>query len=154
MDRRFTPDSIMAIKCLGIIPSCFASSEKADDDEVLEFFKDDTCFDSTVKTNLQLWDAYFEEKELPETAQSSLQYANYLVFPNIRKMLIHTLVLPVTLCEAERSFSTLRRIKTCLCSTMKQEKLTGLALLNVHNSTSYIPSTHKIRSEFLKRIVV
>ena len=39
MDRSFTPESIMAIKCLGIIPSCFASSEKADDDEMLEFLK-------------------------------------------------------------------------------------------------------------------
>ena len=153
MDRRFTPDSMMAIKCLGIIPSCFASSEKADDDEMLEFCKDDTSFDSTVKTELQLWHAYFKEKELPETAQSSLHYANSLIFP-CRKMFIHTLVLPVTSCGAERSFSTLRRIKTCLHSTMKQERLTGLALLNVHNSTSYILSTHEIRSEFLKRIVV
>ena len=50
----------MAIKCLGIIHSCFASSEKADDDEMLEFFKDDTYFDSTVKTELQLWRAYFK----------------------------------------------------------------------------------------------
>ena len=46
IDRRLTPDSIMAIKFLGIIPSCFASSEKADDDKMLKFFKDDTCFDS------------------------------------------------------------------------------------------------------------
>ena len=107
-----------------------------------------------MKTELQLWRVYFKEKELPETAQSSLQYANSLVFPNIRKMLIHTLVLPVASCEAERYFSTLLRIKTCLRSTMKQERLTGLALLNVHNSTSYIPSTHEIRSEFLKRIIV
>ena len=61
------------------------------------------------------------------------------------------LVLPVTSCEAERSFSILRRIKTYLCSTMKQERLTGLALLNVHNSTPYTPHTHEIRSEFLKK---
>ena len=52
MDRRFLPDSIMDIKCLGIIPSCFASSEKADNDEMLDFFKDDTCFDSTMNTEL------------------------------------------------------------------------------------------------------
>jgi len=104
-----------------------------------------------VKTELQLWRTYFKDKELPETAQSSLQYASPLMFPNFRKMLIHTMVLPVTSCEAERSFSALRRIKTYLRSTMKQERLTGLALLNVHNSTPYIPCTHEIRSEFLKK---
>ena len=38
IERRFTSHSIMAIKCLGIIPSCFSSSEKADDNEMLEFF--------------------------------------------------------------------------------------------------------------------
>ena len=73
MDRRFTSDSIMAIKCLGIIPSCFASSEKADDDEMLEFFKDDTCFDSTVKTKLQLWHAYCTLKK-----KSCLKHHNLL----------------------------------------------------------------------------
>ena len=66
-------------------------------------------------------------------------------------MLIHTMVLPVTSCEAERSFSTLRRIKTYLRSTMKQERLIGLALLNVHNSMHYIPTTNEIRLEFLKK---
>ena len=123
----------MAIKCLGIIPSCFSSSEKADDNEMLKIFRNDISFESAVKTELQLWPTYFRDKELPETTQSLLQHANPLVFPNIRKMLIHIMILPVTLCEAERSFSTLRRIKTYLCSTMKQERLTGLALLNVHN---------------------
>ena len=151
IEKRFTSHSIMAIKCLGIIPSCFSSSVKADDNEMIEFFRNDISFESAVKTELQLWRTYFRDKELPETAQSSLQHANPLVFLNIRKMLIHIMILPVISCEAERSFSTLRRIKTYLRSTMKQERLTGLALLNVHNSTPYMPSTNEIRVEFLKK---
>ena len=122
-----------------------------DDNEMLEFFRNDISFDSVALTELQLWCTYIRDKELPKTAQSSLQNANPLVFPNIRKMLIHTMVLPVTSCEAERSFSTLHRIKTYLRSTMKQERLTGLALLNVHNSTDYIPTTNEIRLKFLKK---
>ena len=59
------------------------------------------------------------------------------------------MILPVTSCEAERSFSALHRVKTYLHSMMKQERLTGLALLNVHACTSYIPSTATIRSGFL-----
>ena len=61
------------------------------------------------------------------------------------------MVLPVTSYEAERSFSTLRRLKTYLHTTMSQERLNGLALLNVYKSTTYIPSTMKIRIEFLKK---
>ena len=60
-------------------------------------------------------------------------------------------VLPVTSYEAERSFSTLRRLKTYFHTTMSQERLNGLALLNVYNSITYIPSTMKIRTESLKK---
>ena len=61
------------------------------------------------------------------------------------------MVLPVTSYEAEHSFSTLRRLKAYLHTTMSQERLNGLALLNVYNSTTYIPSTMKIRTESLKK---
>ena len=61
-------------------------------------------------------------------------------------------VLPITaLYEAEHSFSILRRLKTYLRTTMSQERLNGLALLNVYKSTTYIPSTMKIKTEFLKK---
>ena len=35
-------------------------------------------------------------------------------------------------CEAERSFSALRRIKTFLRTTMEEERLNSLALLHIH----------------------
>jgi len=34
---------------------------------------------------------------------------------------------------------------------MKQDRLTGLALLSVHNSTQYLPSTREVKEEFLKK---
>ncbi len=149
-DDRFTSHSVTALRCMGIIPSCFASEEKADDDEILSFFQADIAFPSAARAELELWRAHFNGKELPETPQAALQHANPLVFPNVRMMLTCIMVLPVTSCEAERSFSALCRIKTYLRSTMKQDRLSGLALLNVHDST-YIPSTDEIRSEFLKK---
>lgn len=50
---------------------------------------------------------------------------------------LHTLYkifacLPVSIATVERSFSTLRRTKTWLRSTMKEDRLNGLALLNTH----------------------
>ena len=41
--------------------------------------------------------------------------------------------LPVSSCDAERSFSGLRRIKTFLRSSMGIEGLAGLALMHLHN---------------------
>ena len=36
-------------------------------------------------------------------------------------------------CEAERSFSALRRIKSYLRSTMSSERFAGLALMHLHS---------------------
>ena len=41
-------------------------------------------------------------------------------------------VLPVSVAECERSISTLERLKAYLRATMGQERLNGLALLNIH----------------------
>lgn len=68
---------------------------------MLDLFTNDINFDSAVKSELQLW---HRGKELPETAKSSLQHADSLVFPNIRKILINILA---TSCEAERCFELL-----------------------------------------------
>ena len=40
-------------------------------------------------------------------------------------------VIPATSCSAERSFSSLRRLKNHLRSTMGQERLSNLALLHI-----------------------
>ena len=64
------------------------------------------------------------------------------------------MILPVTSCDSEQSVLSvlcMHKVKTYLHTTMSQERLNGLALLNVYNSTTYIPSTMKIRTEFLKK---
>ncbi|XP_028044471.1 zinc finger MYM-type protein 1-like, partial [Rhopalosiphum maidis] len=48
------------------------------------------------------------------------------------KMLIIICSLPISVATAERSFSTLRRLKTWLRSTIGEERLNGLALLHIH----------------------
>lgn len=151
IDTRFTSHSLTAMRCLGIIPSCFSSSQRATDDEIIAFFDDDVDAASTAHAELQLWHAYFKDKELPDTLSSSIQHTSAMMFPNIRRMLIHAMVLPVTSCEAERSFSALRRIKNYLRTTMTQNRLNGLALLNIHHSTSYIPLADEVRDEFLQK---
>ena len=47
------------------------------------------------------------------------------IFPNLQKLFIISCTLPVTSCEAERSFSVQRRTKTYLRSTMGEERLSG-----------------------------
>lgn len=53
-------------------------------------------------------------------------------FPNIKTCLKLFVIMPPTTCSIERSFSTLRRIKTWLRSTISENRLSGLALISIH----------------------
>ncbi|KAI0214998.1 hypothetical protein LSAT2_033009, partial [Lamellibrachia satsuma] len=53
-------------------------------------------------------------------------------FPVVRKAALIALTLPASTIQIEWSFSTLRRIKTWLRSTMFTERLSGLCILSVH----------------------
>jgi hypothetical protein len=68
---------------------------------------------------------------VPNTIASTLKVINQPMFPNIT-LLSLLAVLPITTCEAERSISTLRRLKIYMRNTMGQERFSGLALMNIH----------------------
>ena len=54
-------------------------------------------------------------------------------FPNVSIALRIYLTLPVSNCSGERSFSHLKRIKSSLRSTMGQDRLANLTLLNIES---------------------
>jgi len=58
------------------------------------------------------------------------------MLPQVVKLLRLYLTLPVTSCTAERSFSSLRRLKTFLRSTSSQPRLNHIALLHTHRDSS------------------
>jgi len=58
------------------------------------------------------------------------------MYPNIRKLLKIFATLSVSTATAERSFSTLRRLKTYLRTTIGADRLNGLALMTIHRDIS------------------
>jgi hypothetical protein len=54
--------------------------------------------------------------------------------PSIREAIKLALTLPCTTCTIERSFSTMRRVKTWLRSTMSDARLSSLCMLSVHRA--------------------
>jgi hypothetical protein len=56
------------------------------------------------------------------------------VFSESYKLILIIATIPMTSAEAERSFSTLKRIKTFLRSTMVEERLNPLAMLSIEKS--------------------
>ena len=73
----------------------------------------------------------------PASASWMLQVMNRYdmqsAFPNVNIALRIYVTLPVSNCTGERSFSHLKRIKNYLRSTMLQERLCALAILNIEN---------------------
>lgn len=75
----------------------------------------------------------FDIDPLPENLLKNIFTASLMqVFPNISIILRIFLSLPVSVASAERSFSTLKRIKNFNRSTMSQERLNGLSILNIN----------------------
>jgi hypothetical protein len=65
-------------------------------------------------------------------AREALAACNPITFPAIHCLLHILVTLPVTTASTERSFSTLRRLKTYVRNTTSEERLNGLALLQIH----------------------
>lgn len=96
---------------------------------------------SELRAEIDLWQRQWKNKpesELPRSASESILHASEF-YPNIKTLLHILCILPVTTCTSERSFSTLRRVKTYLRSNMKEERLNGLALLNIHRDKEIHP---------------
>jgi hypothetical protein len=72
----------------------------------------------------------------PVTASDALIVCDSKLYPATNCLLHLLLTLPVSVATAERSFSTLRRLKTWLRSRMTEQRLTGLALMNIHREHS------------------
>lgn len=60
------------------------------------------------------------------------------VFSTIKKLLQVLSTLPVSVASAERSFSTLRRLKTWLRSRMTEDRLSALCLINIYNKVDML----------------
>lgn len=97
---------------------------------------------SSLLIELELWQQMWKDNrdtEKPNTALTSIPYCYPTLYPNVRKIIEVLCVIPVTSSEPERSFSTLRRIKTWLRSTTSENRLNGLALLNIHREVEVKP---------------
>ena len=92
-----------------------------------------------ISGELELWFKFWNknigvwsEDQFPSTAIDALGKCDPNIFPTVYQLLSIVCTLPMSVATAERSFSTLRRVKTWLRSRMQEDRLTSLCLLNVH----------------------
>ena len=73
------------------------------------------------------------------------------LFPNICVLLRIFCTLPISVAEAERSFSMLARVKNVLRSTMSQDRLTSLGVLAIECQLARQLNFDKIIDDFASR---
>ena len=102
----------------------------------------------TVRAELNDWETFWRtyKGQLPDNVSSTLKIIHYPCFKNLKIALRILGTLPVTSCECERSFSTLKRLKTYTRSSMGEERLNGLALMHVHHDI--IPNVDDVINKF------
>lgn len=91
--------------------------------------------ESLVRAEFELWRTRWLQakvNERPTSAIESLSVCSPEFFPNIRKLLLILATLPVTTATPERTFSTLRLLKSHLRTNMGEDRLAGLTLLYLH----------------------
>lgn len=71
-------------------------------------------------------------KVLPCTFIDAINCCDELLFPKVYQYLKIGATLPVTVACVERSFSTLKRLKSYLRNSMGENRLNGLAHLSIH----------------------
>lgn len=136
LKERFNSHAKTASLGLCLVPSVMATrSSDADIHRLEELYEGDLPSPLNITAEVHQWKRKFREWskcDLPTSPLGALNNCDERVFPNIATLLKILCTIPVTSCEAERSFSALRRLKTFLRSTISEDRLTGLALLHIH----------------------
>ncbi|KAK7132902.1 hypothetical protein R3I93_019224 [Phoxinus phoxinus] len=134
LDERFSESNEPALLAAYLVPKSLKKLSEEREQRMVKWYHEDLPYPNTVDQEVECWRHKFHSEDgvLPASALETLKTTQMAFFPNIQCMLKIFLTLPVTTCECERSFSAMRRLKTWLRSSMSSERLTGLALMHVH----------------------
>nr|CAI5838910.1 unnamed protein product [Callosobruchus analis] len=151
LNIRFSQENTPAFALSRLHPLYMTKTSIADLHKNAESFQEFYNLDITGELNP--WHNLWVTKALSDDQLKDIEVVDLfkeanIFYPAVRKALIILSTIPCTTATVERSFSTLRRVKTWLRSTMGEERLTGLCLMSVHRN--YL----KDNSEFIEKIVI
>jgi hypothetical protein len=106
---------------------------------VFEFYESDLPSNNAdiVKAEFELWQHKWKKIPIDERPSNITSTLNALLpiksfYTNLNCLFEIFAILPVTVATAERSFSTMKRIKTTLRNSIGDKRLSDLALIHVH----------------------
>lgn len=138
--RRFQDEVYSCYKGLYLIPKVVLSNPavwKAKFREFCADYRQDIPNIAGLDGEFALWERMWQDHQnrgnpIPDRVSYALAVVDKQAFCNIFTVLQLLATLPMSSASSERSFSTLKYLKTYLRNTMSQDRLNGLALMYVH----------------------
>ena len=155
---RFANHQKLAANMSKLMPIHVTTVNFTDLKDTFEFYKEDLLSDNLLvhESEFELWRNSWRKRvdaNLPLTIDQLLKemrgYRDF--YPNTYRLFIIFATLPVSVATAERSFSTLKLVKTFLRNTMADDRLSALALLHIHKNVTRMTNPEEIVNEFGKR---
>jgi len=130
LTNRFNEHARKATLGLCLVPSALRKTHNWGHhvDSLVELFNEYLPSPLSLPSDLHMWSIKFtncDQSKLPSSPPQALIQCDEEVFPNIFRLLKIVATLPMTTCEAERSFSALRRLKMFLRTTASEDCLNG-----------------------------
>lgn len=150
LQARFSSDVLLSFKLTNLLPQIIINLNSDQISSLAESLCNtygmhlnlQTDLESAVTAELRLWNekwsrscATNDEVIISMSVEEALANCDSDIYFTVNSLLKLLLTLPVSVATAERSFSTLRRLKTWLRNHIGEERLSGLALLNIHRET-------------------
>lgn len=128
LEHRFARNNSFAFSLFMLHPSNMMETSINDLKKKIQPFSD--LYDLDLSGEIELWYEIWKSKQLNRDQLKDIELCEVMIeansfFSTIQYALEILLALPCTTCTIERSFSTLRRVKTWLRSTMGENRLNG-----------------------------
>lgn len=146
LETRFSAETFSSCELTSLLPKnilnlnaeLLASTVKSFCNSYGDLLNATPGLESALLAEIRLWKEKWSRSSkntsvaIPVSVEEALQNCDEDLYTLVNSLLKILLTLPVSVASAERSFSSLRRLKTWLRNHMGQERLTGLALMNAH----------------------
>lgn len=118
-----------------LIPSKVHELTREDVDNIRQTYAQDIlCTQEEFRGEVQRWQTRWglvEAGGRPKTLLGAINSTG-AAYPKVRVVLLVLLTMPATSATCERSFSSMKRIKTYLRSSMTGDRLSSLGMLHIH----------------------
>lgn len=136
--------------------ACKAEPYEEELEFICEFYKDDFNKENLV-AQLQILTVHFTASNTSQSLNildltryfQSLTIGQRDLMNQVSRIMQLILVMPATNATSERSFSTLRRVKTYLRSTMKQERLNNVMILHIYREQTDAIKDDELAKDYL-----